>query len=37
MNVQLNIRVDSEVKTQANHVFDSIGMSTSQAINCFLK
>ena len=34
---QISIRVDDEVKRNAEEIFDAIGLSMSTAINVFLK
>lgn len=33
----LNLRVDAELKAQAEHIFSELGLSTSTAITMFLK
>ncbi|MDR2175022.1 MAG: type II toxin-antitoxin system RelB/DinJ family antitoxin [Synergistaceae bacterium] len=33
----INVRTDSEVKTEAAQIFESIGLDMSSAINIFLK
>jgi len=37
LDATVRARVDSRVKEEAEHVFSEIGLSTSQAINIFLK
>ena len=36
-NTSMNIRMDSEVKKQAEAIFNEIGMNMTTAINIFLK
>jgi len=36
-NTNINIRVDSDVKTKAQDVFSSIGLDMTTAINIFLR
>ncbi len=37
MTANLTIRIDQELKTKANELFDSLGMNLSTAINVFLR
>ena len=37
MTKNLNLRVDAELKAQAEHIFSKLGLPTSTAINMFLK
>jgi DNA-damage-inducible protein J len=37
MTKNLNLRVDAELKAQAEHIFSELGLPTSTAINMFLK
>ncbi|BAL84203.1 putative addiction module antitoxin [Selenomonas ruminantium subsp. lactilytica TAM6421] len=37
MTKSLNLRVDAELKAQAEHIFSELGLPTSTAINMFLK
>ena len=36
-NANVNVRVDSDVKNQAQDIFSSLGMDMSTAINIFLR
>ena len=36
-NANINIRVDSDVKTQAQRLFSDLGMDLSTAVNVFLR
>ena len=36
-NTNLNIRTDEEIKKKAEMIFDALGMSTSTAVNIFLR
>lgn len=36
-NVSLNIRVDEVTRTEAEHIFQQLGLTMSGAINMFLK
>ena len=33
----INVRTDAELKAQAQHIFESIGLDLSTAVNLFLK
>jgi len=37
MTKNLNLRVDAELKAQAEHIFSELGLPTSTAITMFLK
>lgn len=37
MTKSLNLRVDAELKAQAEHIFSELGLPTSTAITMFLK
>ncbi|MBQ9377781.1 MAG: type II toxin-antitoxin system RelB/DinJ family antitoxin [Schwartzia sp.] len=37
MTKTLNLRVDADLKAQAEHIFSELGLSTTTAINMFLK
>lgn len=37
MNTMVTFRTDEKLKNEASHIFDSLGMSLSTAINMFLK
>lgn len=37
MTTTLTIRLDSELKAEAEEFFDDIGMSLTTAVNCFFK
>jgi DNA-damage-inducible protein J len=36
-DTNMNIRTDSEVKRQAQQIFESLGMDTTTAVNLFLR
>lgn len=36
-NARINMRIDASLKKQAERVFESMGMTTSNAINIFLR
>ena len=36
-NTNLNIRTDSEVKNQAEEIFNALGMNMTTAVNIFLR